>query len=109
MFDCCIALGKCRAYKRSAHKLHTDYMLQRLYFPRKNKKTRASARVFLWRRSLSGQRRFLLDKAGNHLQQFRFLERLADILVDAQLQRIVAMLVGGARGDHDDRDMAATL
>src|SRR5207248_8850003 len=38
-------------------------------------------------------------------EQLLFLVRLAEIDFDAQLFRAAAMLLGGARGDHDDRNM----
>lgn len=46
-----------------------------------------------------------LDKRRNVFEQLIFLERLAEIDVHADLRRIVAVLLGGARRDHDDRDV----
>src|SRR3954470_14747757 len=37
-------------------------------------------------------------------EQLVFLVRLAHVLVHADLDRVVAVLVGGARRDYDDRD-----
>src|SRR5688572_23714819 len=39
------------------------------------------------------------------LEQLGFLERLAEEGVDAQRGRLAAVLLGGARGDDDDRDV----
>ena len=38
--------------------------------------------------------------------QFVFLVRLAEVAVDADLERALAMLLAGTRGDHDDRHVA---
>ena len=57
-----------------------------------------------WRATPSSSA-LLRDVIGNQLQQLVFLIRLAEIVVDADLEGVVAVLVGGARGDHDDRDV----
>src|SRR5688572_10909334 len=38
--------------------------------------------------------------------QFRFLVRLAEVTLHADLERALAMLVAGTRGDHHDRHAA---
>src|SRR5689334_23780891 len=43
------------------------------------------------------------------LQKLVFLVRLAQIHVDAELRGAAAMLVRGARRDHDDRDVVVLL
>src|SRR5512134_1698371 len=45
------------------------------------------------------------DQFRDVAQQLRFRVRLAEERVDAQLRRLVAVLVRGARRDDDDRDV----
>src|SRR6185503_6649690 len=52
------------------------------------------------------RRRGALRREREHLAQVReqlvFLERLAEIELDAELLREIAVLLGGPRGDHHD-------
>src|SRR5579871_4030052 len=49
--------------------------------------------------------RSVAEQRSDVLQQLGLLVGLAKEGVDAELRRLVAVLVGGARGDHDDRNV----
>src|SRR5664279_6205571 len=61
-----------------------------------------------WRSGLRPSMR-LADAFADADQQFFLVVGLAQIVVDADFGRTLAVLVSGARGDHDDRDMSQAL
>ena len=48
----------------------------------------------------------LANVLGDQPQQFLFLIRFAEEMIDADFERIVAVFFRRARGNHDDRDVA---
>lgn len=54
---------------------------------------------------ISGGGNVFLQKTGDQREQLFFLIRLSEIFVNAQFQRVVAMLGSGTRGNHEDGNL----